>query len=134
MRSAVIAGLAVCVASGAVAAPRVKDQPSLVGEWVWEHDGVKELYTFTAAGEYIYLFVGDARPSKCAYTVDPKKSPAEIDLKSPDRQTVRGIYKVEGDTLTACFGSPGADRPIKFERSGAPDVVLLVLTRVKAKD
>jgi uncharacterized protein (TIGR03067 family) len=134
MRSAVIAGLAVSVVSGAVAAPRLKDQPSVVGEWVYEHDRLTERYVFTADGEYSYVVAGDPQPSKCAYMADPKKSPAEIDLKRSDRQIVRGIYKVEGDTLTACFGSPGADRPTKFERSEAPYVVLLVLKRTKTKD
>jgi uncharacterized protein (TIGR03067 family) len=44
------------------------------------------------------------KPEKLKYTIDPSKSPKEIDTVIPEKgmkdTTSYGIYKVEGDTLT----------------------------------
>src|SRR5690242_432466 len=48
----------------------------------------------------------DDRKSESKYTTDPNKTPKEIDLV-PDGgpaagKTLKGIYKIESDTLTVC--------------------------------
>jgi uncharacterized protein (TIGR03067 family) len=62
--------------------------------------------------------------------VAPSKMPAEIDYTS-DGLTAKGIYKIEDNTLSICFASPGLDRPNKFESSKDPEWILMVLKRAK---
>jgi uncharacterized protein (TIGR03067 family) len=139
MRSTIVCGLAAWfVSSWAVAAPRLKDPPkkdppSLIGEWISEHADGRERYVFTADGRFEYV-LGPGHTAKYTYTTDPAKVLAEIDLTQANGQIVRGIYKIEGDTLTACFGLQGADRPTRFEKSDNPHVGMSVYRRSKTKD
>ena len=68
-------------------------------------------------------------------STDHKKTPAEVDLIPPEGKKampVRGIYKVNGDTLTLCMPrKDGSDRPAKFEASDDGSVMLLTLKRNK---
>jgi uncharacterized protein (TIGR03067 family) len=135
----------------AVGAPGVKEvpkkEPSLVGEWVGEKataggkdrpvpaGGIK--FTFTADGKFTVHEGKREKPDEGTYKADTKKDPAEIDIFPPaekaGRGTVRGIFKVEGDTLTLCFagGKDDAQRPTKFESPADSNVMLMTLKRAK---
>jgi uncharacterized protein (TIGR03067 family) len=74
-----------------------------------------------------------------AYTavtyIDPAKEPKEIDLtrgEGDKKQTILGIYKLEGETLTICTSSSG-DRPDEFSSRPGGRCLLRVLTRDKPK-
>jgi uncharacterized protein (TIGR03067 family) len=51
------------------------------------------------------------------FAVDPSKEPKRIDMTRTDRQnegndsTVFAVYKLEGDTLTVCYGVGSRNRP-----------------------
>jgi RNA polymerase sigma factor (sigma-70 family) len=64
-------------------------------------------------------------------TEEPKSFslyPAKGALKG---QAFRGIYRVEGDTLTLCFSWPPLDRPTEFRSRPNSTIVLAVFRRAK---
>ena len=145
MYPTVLTALALIVGAPAAKDGPKKDPPSVVGEWVAEKGvvggndkGVPPggvTFEFTAEGK-VLIHEGKKQPDPADYKVDPKKSPAEIDITPGAGQAATpmpGIYKVDGDTLTICVGR-GGTRPSKFESPAGSDVMLLTLKRVKPKD
>jgi uncharacterized protein (TIGR03067 family) len=70
-------------------------------------------------------------------TVYPDKSPKEVDslyINGPAREkTAKGIYKIEGDTVTFAHADPGKDRPKSFD-SGKEGSGITVIVLKKMKD
>jgi hypothetical protein len=52
-------------------------------------------------------------------------------VEARESSTFRGIYKLDGDTLTICSANPGKARPTAFESREESNVNLSVLRRVK---
>jgi uncharacterized protein (TIGR03067 family) len=75
-------------------------------------------------------YEGDKAQTPATIAVDATKKPATIDIRH-GREGMPGIYRLEGDTLTICFGDPGAERPKDFAAKTDPPTTLLVLKRVK---
>lgn len=74
--------------------------------------------------------------SKVLYELNPSKTPKEIDLKhrrprARRRSSGRGIYSLDGDTMTLCWVYEG-ERPKTFAASGDSEQNLLVLKRVRS--
>jgi uncharacterized protein (TIGR03067 family) len=137
-----------------LAAPAPKDKPagSVLGEWEAESlrsDG----QTFPqAAGEIVMIFQWDgkrvttSRRANTAlgpeekYVIHAGAVPAGIDLVEMSeingRQVMRGIYKVDQDSLVICYDSDRAgQRPTGFDAPAkGSSHVLIMLRRVKPKD
>jgi uncharacterized protein (TIGR03067 family) len=143
MSPSLLIGLAVVVA-----APAPKEAPkkeaTIVGEWIGEKavSGGKELPVppggismgFNADGTLTLHEGGKGNVKTGSYKIDPKKDPPEIDLSPPaDKKddTILGIYKLEGDTLTLCFQKGGPGRPTKFESPEGDRSVVITMKRVK---
>lgn len=65
--------------------------------------------------------------------VDPTKTPKTIDrLSDGGKSVTRGIYKLDGDTLTVAFSpTNNADRPTAFESVKGSPTILSVYKRTK---
>ncbi len=76
--------------------------------------------------------LGDSQGNEATFSLDPKTSPAQIDLtfgSGRNKIAVKGIYSVEKDELKLCF-SP-RERPKDFENVARSGQTLLVAKRDK---
>jgi uncharacterized protein (TIGR03067 family) len=94
----------------------------------------KELkFEIPESGKYKLDFGG--QKDEGTFTVDPSKKPAEMDIKGvegPNKgKTIKAIYKLDGDTVTICYGLGGGDRPTKFETKDGTMQFLAVYKREK---
>jgi len=137
----IVIGLAVVVAAPAPKEAPKKDPPSILGEWMpttivlggtKEEQTAGSLMTFTKEGKATMKEGKDAKPDEMSYSIDPKQDPPHITLTQTDmgNLTLRGIYKLEGDSLTICLGI-GNDRPTVFASPPNSMVILITLTRIK---
>jgi uncharacterized protein (TIGR03067 family) len=128
------------------AAPGLKDPPAkpptVEGEWTVESsllggksDGVMEMYPIDkiviADGNW-YVVRGGDKGTGSTVVLDTKQNPPHLDLTYPGKGEVatKGIYKLDGDTLTLCYVLNG-DRPTKIESPPNSSVRMMTLKRLK---
>jgi uncharacterized protein (TIGR03067 family) len=116
-----------------------KDLDALKGTWTitkLERDGEELL----PVGVRLEAQFGESELSspniKASYKLDPSRTPKAIDLSYTEGpaagQTVKGIYKLEGDTLAICRPLPATDeRPKEFSAAAGSGRMLLLFKRSK---
>lgn len=122
-----------------------KKNPPHIGSWKLETltlggqalplpDAEKKTITFTADGK-ILRDEGGKTEDGGTYSVDLKKSPCEIDVVegagAKKGQMSKGIFKVDGDTLTVCVPIGDETRPTSFESPAGSRYILFTAKRVK---
>jgi uncharacterized protein (TIGR03067 family) len=71
------------------------------------------------------------------YRVDPNTKPAAFDFEHSEGtlkgKTWKGIYMLEGDTLTTCDNAPNLDkaRPAEFQAKAGSGYVLITFKKMK---
>ena len=128
----------VFVMSSVLAAAPAKDDEDLIqGTWKIKSEtiGGKDRSTedrqciVTIAGDKFITKVGDDTQQEGTFKLDTTTKPKSIHLRVNGKLR-RGIYKLDGDTLTIC-GSTGEDPPSEFESKDGSEMELYVLKRVK---
>jgi uncharacterized protein (TIGR03067 family) len=84
----------------------------------------------------VIMKFGDMENEMWAYTLNPSKKPAEIDVTfsfGPHKgYQGKGIYLIDGETLKICHSQePGDARPKEFASKEGSKLVLAVLKRQK---
>ena len=120
-------------------------QNELQGTWTAtkaEQDGIAD----NAVIGHRLSFIGNrfqihSKESKSLYSgtvrVDPSARPAAIDFEHTDGELKgkewKGIYALDGDTLTTCDNAPNLEkgRPAAFEAKGGSGYVLITFKREK---
>jgi uncharacterized protein (TIGR03067 family) len=134
----------------APAAPRLKEKeptvPPLFGEWLRvDHiqagtpvapDREPHHQVFKADGEWQYTYGNRPDGTKGKnFTVDLKQNPPTIDISlNVGKAHYRGVYKVEGDTLTLCLVTGDTERPKNFASTADQPTTVWVFKKVKAKE
>jgi uncharacterized protein (TIGR03067 family) len=120
------------------------DADALQGVWVaqsLEADGKPapadaiKLMRFTFKGDRLLLRgnARDNREEECAYKIDPKQSPKQLDFTMPnEKMPILGIYAVMGDELKLCIrhaSNSSEGRPTSFSTTAGKGLVLVVLKK-----
>ncbi len=95
-------------------------------------EGKKITVTFAAEGKgKVKYGVGDRPDLDIAFQLDATRQPKEITVMA-NGETLSGIYKLDGDTLTVCIPQKdGVERPTEFGTKDGDRLVLIVLKREK---
>jgi uncharacterized protein (TIGR03067 family) len=149
MRMTLTAAVAASFLLGAGAAlpagAEKKGTPELQGTWQavsfkaadkeMEKERV-EKFRMVFKGDRLFMHEGAEEPREYTYKVDAASKPRVLAFtraRGDNPKTVRGIYKVEGDTLTVCINE-ARDGPLPTEFKVVPEnrrVSLVVFKRVK---
>jgi uncharacterized protein (TIGR03067 family) len=110
-------------ASDASGSPAGDSASELAGEWtplslVLNGDPLTESMLKygkrTATANQVTVQFGPQVALQARYAVDRSRTPTTIDYVLADGRTQHGIWALDGNRLTTCFGAPGAARPSEF--------------------
>lgn len=144
MRLISVCVLALSLGSAVVADDKANeaDLKAMVGKWKVEKatlggmdltDMVKTLTLELQPGGKWKMMYGEEKADGTV-TVDASKTPKELDVKTESGtekgKTMKGIYKIDGDTMTVAYHVGGDERPKGFNAK-SDTLLLIVYKRIK---
>jgi uncharacterized protein (TIGR03067 family) len=94
-------------------------------------EGIRVVFS----GESYSVRVGDQVVHEGSrVTVDPAASPSTVDDAFEGGHLIRGLYRIEGDTMLSCVGAMDGERPEAFGTKAGSGRTLRILRRVRAED
>jgi uncharacterized protein (TIGR03067 family) len=94
-------------------------------------DVVKKIRVVIKDNKHSVYFGDEIVAKEVPFTIDPKANPKTVVDKLPDGKEIKGIYKLDGDTLISCVAEVGKDRPSEFASKPGSGHTLRVFKRVK---
>ena len=122
-------------------ADKKSDKEKLQGSWVpvaavtggierSEQEIKDKNFVMVFTGDKVTIPAKDVTKQEVTYKLDPSQKPKHIDFLMPEDKLAKGIYLLEGDTLTVCVSEKENDeRPKEFESKQGSNVVLMKLKR-----
>jgi uncharacterized protein (TIGR03067 family) len=92
---------------------------------------VKKIRVVIKAGRHTVYFGDDVVAKEIPFTIDPARDPKATTDTLPGGKEIKGIYKLDGDTLTSCVAEVGKERPSEFASRPGSGHTLRVFERVK---
>lgn len=126
-----------------VAAPVPKDDPvkdaqaALQGEWKFlswtklnrDNPELVKKGKVVVAGDTLTIKIDD-EDNAMTFALDPTTDPPTFDFKGKNGgKDIRGIYKLDKDKLTICFGIEGSLRPTDYKPGRDNGVMVLELVK-----
>ncbi len=92
---------------------------------------VKKIRVVIKGNTHSVYFEDKAVAKDISFTIDPKKNPKTTTDTLPDGKEIKGIYKLDGDTLTSCVAEVDKERPTEFAAKPGTGHTLRVFKRIK---
>jgi uncharacterized protein (TIGR03067 family) len=92
---------------------------------------VKKVRVVIKGSKHTVHFGDTIAAKEIPFIIDPTKKPKTTLDKLPDGKEIKGIYKLDADTLTSCVAETGKDFPTEFVSKAGSGHTLRVFKRVK---
>jgi uncharacterized protein (TIGR03067 family) len=94
-------------------------------------DVVSKIRVVIKDGKHSVFFKDQVLANQIPFNVDVTRTPNEATDTLPDGKQIKGIYKLDGDTLLSCVAKPGKERPTEFASKPGTGHTLRTFKRAK---